>query len=54
MNINEDQFYDLFVKDNNYRQLVSCYTTDNKTCIDHVYTNLPETCECQYIRNIFL
>lgn len=35
--------YDLFVKDNNYRQLVSCYTTDNKTCIDHVYTNLPET-----------
>ena len=37
------QLYDLFVKDNNYRQLVSCYTTDNKTCIDHVHTNLPET-----------
>ena len=35
--------YGLFVKDNNYRQLVSCYTTDNQTCIDHVYTNLPET-----------
>lgn len=25
-----------------YRQLVSCYTTDNKTCINHIYTNLPE------------
>ena len=34
--------YNLFVR-NNYRQLVSCCTTDSKTCIDHVYTNLPET-----------
>lgn len=25
-----------------YKQLVSC-TTDNKTCIDHIYTNLPES-----------
>ena len=21
---------------------MSCYTTYNKTCIDHIYTNLPE------------
>ena len=28
---------------NNYRQLVPCSTTDNNTCIDHIYTNLPET-----------
>ena len=44
--LNESQrrpLHDLFVKENNYRQLVSCYTTDNKTCIDHVYTNLSET-----------
>lgn len=47
---NESQssaLYNLFIKDNNYRQLVSCYTTDNKTCIDHIYTNLPES----YITN---
>lgn len=35
--------YNLLVRDNQYRQLISCYTTDNKTCIDHIYTNLPET-----------
>ena len=34
--------YNLFVKDNNYRQLITCYTTDNKSCIDHIYTNLSE------------
>ena len=34
--------HDLFAR-NNYRQLVSCCTTDNKTCIDHVCTNLPAT-----------
>ena len=34
--------HDLFAR-NNYRQLVSCCTIDNKTCIDHVYTNLPAT-----------
>ena len=34
--------YNLFAR-NNYRQLVSCCTTDSKTCIDHVYTNLPAT-----------
>ena len=26
-----------------YKQLVSCCTTDTKTCIDHIYTNLPES-----------
>ena len=25
------------------QELVSCCTTDSKTCIDHVYTNLPAT-----------
>jgi len=34
--------YNLFIRDYNYRQLVSCYTTDNKTCIDHIFTNLSE------------
>ena len=32
-----------FVRDHNYRQVVSCYTTDNRTTIDHIYTNLPES-----------
>lgn len=35
--------YNLFIREHNYRQLVSCYTTDNRTCIDHIYTNLPES-----------
>ena len=34
--------YNLFITDHSYRQLVSCYTTDNRTTIDHIYTNLPE------------
>ena len=35
--------YNFFVNDNNYRQLVCSTTTDNKTLIDHIYTNLPES-----------
>ena len=35
--------YDLFITENNYRQLVSLYTTDSKTAIDHIYANLPES-----------
>ena len=35
--------YNLFIRDHKYRQLVSCYTTDYRTAIDHIYTNLPES-----------
>ena len=35
--------YNLFVNNNNYRQLISSYTTDNQTTIDHIYTNLPQS-----------
>ena len=35
--------YNLFIRENSYRQLISCYTTDNRTTIDHIYTNLPES-----------
>ena len=35
--------YNLFFTEHNYRQLVSCYTTDSRTSIDHVYTNLPQS-----------
>ena len=35
--------YSLFIREYNYRQIVSCYTTDSKTCIDHIFTNLPES-----------
>ena len=34
--------YNFFITQNGYRQLVSCSTTDSNTCIDHIYTNLPE------------
>ena len=32
--------YDLLVRDNGYKQLTSSYTTDKKTLIDHIYTNI--------------
>ena len=32
-----------FINDHNYMQLVSHVTTDNRTLIDHIYTNLPES-----------
>ena len=35
--------YNFFINDYNYRQLVSSFTTDNQTLIDHIYTNLPES-----------
>ena len=35
--------YNFFINDNNYRQLVSSFTTDNQTLVDHIYTNLPES-----------
>ena len=35
--------YNFFINDNNYRQLVSSFTTDNQILIDHIYTNLPES-----------
>ena len=34
--------YNLFIRDNAYRQLVQCSTTDSSICIDHIYTNLPK------------
>ena len=34
--------YNFFVNNHGYRQLIKCTTTDN-TCIDHIYTNLPES-----------
>ena len=36
---NQNPLYRLLVKEY-YRQLISEFTTDNRTCIDHVYTNL--------------
>ena len=32
--------FNLLVKDKHYKQLISTYTTDNKTLIDHIYTNI--------------
>lgn len=33
--------YDIFTR-NHYRQIVSCATNNSKTCIDLIFTNLPE------------
>ncbi len=30
------------IRENNYRQLISEFTTDNRTLIDHLYSNLIE------------
>ena len=38
-----EALYNFFIREHQYKQLMSSYTTDNKTCIDHIYTNLPET-----------
>jgi len=38
-----EPWYNFFIREHQYKQLMSSYTTDNKTCIDHIYTNLPET-----------
>ena len=32
--------YNLLVRDKGYKQLISTCTTDNKTAIDHIYTNI--------------
>ena len=32
--------YNLLVRDKHYKQLISTYTTDNNTVIDHIYTNI--------------
>ena len=41
-NSERTSFHDLFVKDQRYNQLISCKTTNHKTCIDHIYTNITE------------
>ena len=32
--------FNLLVRDKHYKQLISTDTTDNKTVIDHIYTNI--------------
>ena len=32
--------YNLMIKEKNFRQLISGFTTDNRTIIDHLYTDL--------------
>ena len=34
--------HNLFVTEQKYKQLISHYTTDNRTVIDHIYTNIPD------------
>ena len=34
--------YNLMIKEKNFRQLISGFTTDNRTIIDHLYTDLIE------------
>ena len=37
--INRRPLYNFFINDHNYRQLVSKGTTDNRTLIDHIYSD---------------
>ena len=34
--------FNLQLRDKGYKQLISTYTTDNKTVIDHIYTNITQ------------
>ena len=43
LNLSERRpLYNLCIRDNHYRKITSCHTTDNDTGIDHIYTNLRE------------
>ena len=46
--------FNFFIRENNYRQLVSSHTTDNRTTIDHIYTNLPESQVTVHILETYL
>ena len=39
--------FNLLVRDKHYKQLISTYTTDNKTLIDHIYTNIKSHSDIQ-------
>jgi len=42
IDIEKRPLYNLLVKDGHYKQLISTYTTDSKTIIDHICTNIHE------------
>ncbi len=44
--------YNLMVVENSYRQIISGFTTDNGTLIDHLYTDLIEGNSCWHFRDI--
>ena len=50
---NRVPLYNLFITENNFRQLVSLCTTGKKTAVNHIYTNLPESQAQLHMRNIF-
>ena len=39
--------FNLLVRDKHYKQLISTYTTHNKTLIDHIYTNIKSYLDIQ-------
>ena len=45
--------FNLLTRDYSYKQLISQCTTDNRTCIDHVYTNIPEKCILPHVRECY-
>ena len=45
--------HNLFITENNYRQLISLYTTHNKTAIDHFKNWQESQAQLHIIKNIF-
>ena len=45
--------YNVMVKDNSYRQLISTFTTDNQTIIDHIYTNTADVVNSGVLETYF-
>ena len=39
--------FNLLVRDKHFKQWISTYTTDNKTVIDHIYTNIKSHLDIQ-------
>ena len=45
--------FDLLITDYGFRQLILQHTTDSRTCIDHVYTNIPDKNIIPYVKECY-
>jgi hypothetical protein len=51
--IQRQSLYNIMARDNGYTQLISNCTTDNKTIIDHIYSNIADTVNSAVLETYF-